>query len=68
MSVPFDLIVLFFFKQIHIRYHPKHSTGKENNSCCPSAGILDTILRIATEGAACGDRRREDVYRFIPQK
>ena len=32
---------------------------------CFSAGILETILRIATEGAACGDRRREDIYRFI---
>ena len=25
---------------------------------CFSAGILETILRIATEGAACGDRRK----------
>lgn len=29
-------------------------------------GILETILKIATAGAACGDRRREDVYRYVP--
>jgi hypothetical protein len=27
-------------------------------------GILDVILKIATEGAACGDRRRSDIYRL----
>ena len=29
------------------------------------SGIMDTILRIATEGAACGDRRREDIFRSV---
>ena len=32
---------------------------------CDNPGILETLLEIATVGAACGDRRREDVFRTV---
>ena len=32
---------------------------------CDNPGILETILEIATIGSACGDRRREDIFRTV---
>ena len=32
---------------------------------CDNPGILETMLEIATIGSACGDKRREDIFRTV---
>ena len=32
---------------------------------CDQSDLLEDILKIATIGAACGDKRREDIFRTV---